>query len=72
MPAFPGVIILLILSPFRDLSGLFGYVRNPQKPKIHMNKKHVVIALLVGAALGYVAQNYIRKIPVVNKLPVLG
>ncbi len=37
-----------------------------------MNKKHVVIALLVGAALGYVAQNYIRKIPVVNKLPVLG
>jgi hypothetical protein len=36
-----------------------------------MNKKHVVLALLAGAALGYVAQNYIRKVPVVNKLPVL-
>lgn len=37
-----------------------------------MNKKHCLIALLVGVAAGYVLQNYIRKVPVVNKLPVLG
>jgi hypothetical protein len=36
-----------------------------------MNKKHIALALVIGAALGYVAQNYIRKIPVVNKLPTL-
>ena len=36
-----------------------------------MNKKHIGLALLAGAVLGYVAQNYIRKVPVVNKLPVL-
>ena len=35
-----------------------------------MNKKHVAIALLIGAALGYVGQNYIRKIPGVNRLNV--
>jgi len=37
-----------------------------------MNKKHVIVSALVGAALGYMLQNYVRKIPVVNKLPVLG
>jgi hypothetical protein len=48
-----------------------GFSPGSTHPKKPMNKKHVVIALLVGAALGYVAQNQIRKIPVVNKLPVL-
>lgn len=38
----------------------------------YMNKKHVLVALVVGVVVGYMAQNYIRKIPVVNKLPVLG
>jgi len=37
-----------------------------------MNKKHVIVSVLVGAALGYMLQNFIRKVPVVNKLPVLG
>lgn len=37
-----------------------------------MNKKHVIGALVVGALVGYMLQNYIRKVPVVNKLPVLG
>lgn len=42
---------------------------NPQKI---MNKKHVIVALLAGVVLGYVAQNYVRKIPVIgSKLPVL-
>lgn len=36
-----------------------------------MNKKHCVIALLVGVALGYVLQNKIRQVPILNKLPVL-
>ncbi len=36
-----------------------------------MNKKHVTVALIVGIALGYVLQNKIRVIPVVNKLPIL-
>lgn len=37
-----------------------------------MNKKHVVIALVVGVALGYMLQNTLKGLPVVNKLPVLG
>lgn len=37
-----------------------------------MNKKHCLITLAVGIAIGYMAQNYIRKTPVVNKLPILG
>jgi len=37
-----------------------------------MNKKHVIGAVLVGVVLGYVLQNYIAKVPVVNKLPRLG
>jgi len=37
-----------------------------------MNKKHVITAAVVGLVLGYMLQNYIGKIPVVNKLPVLG
>jgi L-2-hydroxyglutarate oxidase LhgO len=37
-----------------------------------MNKKHVIGAVLVGMALGYVLQNYIAKVPVINKLPRLG
>ena len=37
-----------------------------------MNKKHALVALAIGIALGYVLQNYIAGIPVVNKLPVLG
>ncbi len=36
-----------------------------------MNKKHVVIALLIGVAAGYILQNKIRSVPIVNKLPVL-
>ena len=37
-----------------------------------MNKKHVITAAVVGVLLGYMLQNYIAKVPVVNKLPVLG
>lgn len=37
-----------------------------------MNKKHVIVAALVGVAVGYMLQNYIANVPVVNKLPVLG
>jgi len=37
-----------------------------------MNKKHVIVALVVGILAGYVGQNYIAKVPVVNKLPKLG
>ncbi len=37
-----------------------------------MNKKHIIISALVGVALGYVLQNYIAKVPVLNKLPKLG
>jgi predicted small secreted protein len=37
-----------------------------------MNKKHALVAVAVGIALGYMLQNYIRSVPVVNKLPVLG
>ena len=37
-----------------------------------MNKKHALIAVAVGVAIGYMLQNYIAKVPVVNKLPVLG
>lgn len=40
--------------------------------KQNMNKKHVIGAVLVGMALGYVLQNYIAKVPVINKLPRLG
>ena len=37
-----------------------------------MNKKHIAVALVVGALVGYMAQRYIAKVPLVNKLPVLG
>lgn len=37
-----------------------------------MANKKVIIAVLVGVAVGYMAQNYLKNIPVVNKLPVLG
>ena len=37
-----------------------------------MNKKHIAVALVIGMVAGYVLQNYIAKIPVVNKLPKLG
>jgi len=44
----------------------------PNSTKTKMNKKHVIGAVLVGVVLGYVLQNYIAKVPVVNKLPRLG
>jgi len=37
-----------------------------------MNKKHVAIAMILGVAVGYMLQNVIAKVPVVNKLPVIG
>lgn len=37
-----------------------------------MNKKHVTLALLAGVLIGYMTTNYIKKVPVVNKLPQLG
>lgn len=36
-----------------------------------MNKKHVIIAAVIGVALGYILQNKIKNVPLVNKLPVL-
>jgi len=36
-----------------------------------MNKKHVLV-IAAAVLAGYMLQNYIAKIPVVNKLPVLG
>lgn len=38
----------------------------------YMNKKHVITAVIIGALAGYALQNYIARIPVVNKVPVLG
>ena len=32
----------------------------------------MIISVAIGMLAGYVFQNYIGKIPVVNKLPVLG
>lgn len=37
-----------------------------------MNKKHIIIAGIVGLLVGYIAQNYIAKVPGVSALPVLG
>ena len=36
-----------------------------------MNKK-LILTALAGVVLGYVAQKYIAKVPLLNKLPVLG
>lgn len=37
-----------------------------------MTRKHMLVVFAIGVLVGYVAQNYIRKIPVVNKLPTPG
>jgi len=39
--------------------------------KEYQMRKKLVITALVGVVVGYMAQNYVRKIPVVNKLPVI-
>jgi len=36
-----------------------------------MNKKHIVIAALVGMVAGVVFANRLRSLPLVNKLPSL-